>query len=540
MELTDHSLRQLDEDTIHNLPEAAVRDLAVRLLKDLKEARDRLNQNSRNSSRPPGSDAPWDKVGEDSENDGDETEDADWGEANKDDSKACETAAADGAEPSEAGNPSDATADESDAQQVKRKPGKQRGAPGFGRQQRLPVTAYEDHRPAGCHGCGKVHEAEASASCAYTGFYTLDIKWGDAESPGLRVTNTLHRYYETPCDCGHLTREEPESQPPEALLPGIALSEWRLVGPGLSALIVCLAYRLRLSRTRIVEFLWDWLSIRLSVGTVHNTLMESGRAAMALEEPLVEAIRDDDKDDILHVDETSWKERTPLLWLWVFTTRTTVVFWIASRSSELLDNVLGADWNGWVMSDGYLAYRQFLNRCRCWAHLLRKARGLEDCLDSQAQRFGRQTVDLLETLMAVIKAAREDPPDEPLPHLYRDLLQHYRLDCERLRESTHKKTRELAVEMLNDWEAIFRVLESPHLPLTNNEAERALRHWVILRRICYGTKTAEGSRVFAILASVIETCRKRQHSPWLYLQEVIANRRAGLPALPLPAVGGSE
>ena len=61
------------------------------------------------------------------------------------------------------------------------------------------------------------------------------------------------------------------------------------------------------------------------------------------------------------MDETSWKERTTLLWLWVFTTRTTVVFWIASRSSELLDNVLGDDWNGWLMSDGYSAYRQFSN-----------------------------------------------------------------------------------------------------------------------------------------------------------------------------------
>jgi transposase len=89
-------------------------------------------------------------------------------------------------------------------------------------------------------------------------------------------------------------------------------------------------------------------------------------------------------------------------------------------------------------------------------------------------------------------------------------------------------------------DAIFQVLDHPHLPLTNNEAERALRHWVILRKICNGTRTEAGSRVFTILASVIETCRKRQHSPWRYLQTVIANRRAGLPALPLPALGGAE
>lgn len=536
MELNDHSLRQVDENDIRTLPEAALRDLAVRLLKDLKEARERLNQNSRNSSRPPGSDAPWEKIEVDSESDGDDND----GAAGEEDTGVSQTGRdtdSDAAGQSEAGTVSDDRAREAGTQTVKRKPGKQPGAPGFGRQQRLPVSACEDHRPTRCACCAKVFAEQTLDSRAYTGFYTLDIEWGNSQAPGLRVTNTQHLYYETLCDCGHLTREEPGSQSPDALLPGVALSEWRLVGPGLSALIVCLAYRMRLSRQRIVEFLWDWFGIQLSVGTVHNTIMESGRAALALEESLANDVRD---GEVLHIDETSWPERSTLLWLWVLTTRTTVVFWIASRTSELLANVLGDDYNGWLMSDGYRVYRGFLKRCRCWAHLLRKAQGLVECLDSPAQRFGRQTLDLLDTLIQAIRTARDDPPEQGLAQLYCDLLQNYRLECERMSLSAHKKVRALAVEMLNDWDAIFRVLDHPHLPLTNNEAEQALRHWVILRRICYGTKTAEGSRVFAILASVIETCRKRHHSPWPYLRAVIANRRAGLPALPLPAVGGES
>ena len=35
MELNDYSLRQMDEDAIRKLPEPAVRDLAVRLLKEM-------------------------------------------------------------------------------------------------------------------------------------------------------------------------------------------------------------------------------------------------------------------------------------------------------------------------------------------------------------------------------------------------------------------------------------------------------------------------------------------------------------------------
>ena len=106
--------------------------------------------------------------------------------------------------------------------------------------------------------------------------------------------------------------------------------------------------------------------------------------------------------------------------------------------------------------------------------------------------------------------------------------------CQRHWDAGHKKTRELAREFIYDWDAIWAVLDDPSLPLTNNEAERALRHWVISRRISFGTRTPQGTRVFALLASVIETCRKRQVPPWLYIAEVVAKRRKGGPAPPLP------
>ena len=83
-------------------------------------------------------------------------------------------------------------------------------------------------------------------------------------------------------------------------------------------------------------------------------------------------------------------------------------------------------------------------------------------------------------------------------------------------------------------EAIWTVLDHPELPLTNNVAERLLRHWVIARKISCGTRSEQGSRAFALLASVIEPCRQRQILPWPHLADVIAERRKGNPAPPLP------
>jgi transposase len=135
--------------------------------------------------------------------------------------------------------------------------------------------------------------------------------------------------------------------------------------------------------------------------------------------------------------------------------------------------------------------------------------------------------------MAAVYAAREGPPVD-LPVIHADALAKLHAACERLQHHDHAQTHALAVELLNDWDAIFQVLHHPELPLTNNEAERALRHWVIMRKLSYGTRTATGSRIFALLASVIDTCRLRGHSPWLYLQTAIADRRADRSLAPLP------
>jgi hypothetical protein len=427
-------------------------------------------------------------------------------------------------------------ADSEDTSSGKRKAGKQPGAPGYGREQKIAITAEEHHYPTDCVLCER--ELPRGAAKAYTAFESVDLVWADPKNPGIRLTNTKHTYYETVCDCGHCTQQAPHRQVSHALTPNIMLSEWRLVGPGLAALMVCLAYRMRLSRKRIQEFLYDWLALEISVGTINATLHESGAAALPIEEELVQAVQD---SGLLHVDETPWYELATFLWLWVFCGQNVVVYWIASRGSELLNNVLGDRFQGWLMSDGWQAYRYYLKRLRCWAHLTRKAEGLKGSLDIKARRFGEQTLRLLETLMKAVYAAREAPPDQPIPITYQQALSDYRLACEEMCASpTHEKARALAVEMLNDWDAIFQVLAHPHLPLTNNEAEQALRHWVILRGICHGTRTEDGTRILAILISVIETCRVRQQSPWVYLAAVIGQRRAGLPVPRLPVAKGSE
>jgi hypothetical protein len=515
MKLSNHSLTQIDEPYIQRLDETGVRRLCVNLLHDLKEARDRLRQNSQNSSRPPSSDGPFagKKVEED---EGKE-------KAEKAQEEVAQAEEGEGQESVNAGQTEEAA----------KRPGKPVGEKGVGRTQVLAAQATKVHEPSHCAGCGQAL-SESHAGQIYTGFQEIDVDWGNAERPGLAVRVTNQRYAERLCACGHPTQARWGRGEAGQLFEGLELSEWRLVGPGLATLIVALHKRFRMSYGRIQEFLDDWLGIRLSAGVLSQSVSEAGVAIAPAEEELVQAVLD---SELLHADETPWHEAGQMLWLWVFSAKQTVLYYVAGRGRELLDNLLEG-FAGCLMSDGWQAYRHFSNRLRCWAHLIRKAQGLKDSLNRDVQTFGRGVCDTLEVLMDAVYAAREGPPEVALPIPHADRLAALKKLCETWRASRHEKARALAVELLNDGETIFRILSYPQWPLTNHEAERALRHWVLLRKSSYGTRTAQSSRLFALLASVIDTCRKRGHSPWPYLRTAIRDRRAGLPLAPLPAPRG--
>ncbi|WP_287670877.1 transposase [Accumulibacter sp.] len=173
---------------------------------------------------------------------------------------------------------------------------------------------------------------------------------------------------------------------------------------------------------------------------------------------------------------------------------------------------------------------------RCWPHLLRKLRGLAESSDGRVSGVGQEMEAILKTLMAAIYAARIEPPPEGLPVRYAADIARLQKLCEAHQMDDHPALRSVVREFLYDWKVILRPLAEPHLPLSNNAAEQALRHWVISRTISHGTRSEAGSRAFALLASVIETCRRRGVSVWRYLGTVIRAARTGLQLPALPAI----
>ena len=56
---------------------------------------------------------------------------------------------------------------------------------------------------------------------------------------------------------------------------------------------------------------------------------------------------------------------------------------------------------------------------------------------------------------------------------------------------------------------LFTFVEHPEVPSENNAAERSVRPRVIARKISGGTRSPEGSKTMAVLASLFETWRLR-------------------------------
>lgn len=530
MHLTDHDLLQLDRDTLARLDEEAVRGLSGRLLDDLKEARDRLNQNSKNSSRPPSSDSPYGRAQRESA-----------GDAGLD----AEEAAVDAkAEPAERCGPESEVAPAALGASPKvstlqpqvalaRARGRQPGAPGHGRTQSLAVTETRSHRPGECACCGQPL-GETASGRAYGGYDEVELLPADPAAPGRVLTVIRHRPFEVTCCCGHRTRYRFPRAEVGDVWQGAGVDRQQRLGPRLAALIVLLSLRYRLSRAKLRELLQELTGLELSIGLIDQTLRQSAGQVAPVEEALLQAV---EQSSLLHVDETGWQEGGLSLWFWVFRAADGVIYWIGSRAKERFVNALPEGLSGPLMSDGYSVYRHYANRLRCWAHLLRKARGLAEATCRLTREVGGALLALMGQLIQTVQATgrtdladlgvRQTPEVERLKAL-----------CERHRDSPSDKLGQFCREMLKDWTVIIRPLYDPGLPLTNNAAERQLRHWVVARKTRFGTRSEQGSRALALLASIIDTCRLRHASAWDYLAEAIGAGRRGLPLPPLPATGG--
>jgi len=221
--------------------------------------------------------------------------------------------------------------------------------------------------------------------------------------------------------------------------------------------------------------------------------------------------------EVVHVDETGVKRDGEQAWIWTFRTENHTLYAVReSRGSDVPEEVLGEDFTGTVVCDGWTAYPAFSdNLQRCWAHILREA---EDA--ARKQEEGKAIYRSLKQLYVALQSRLES-----------DLTVRERAELQRVAQRELESLIERSVSdgpvatllgkiegVLDHW---LTFVGEPAVSPTNNAAENALREPVVLRKIIGTLRNDRGMFVHETIVSLLATWSQQGRNPYDELKRVV-------------------
>jgi transposase len=278
-----------------------------------------------------------------------------------------------------------------------------------------------------------------------------------------------------------------------------------------------------------------------------QTLWDQCSAVTALLEPTYNAIFARLRaSPVVGVDQTGWPDledaSMPPWQMWCVTAPGFVYHRICDdKSARTFKSLLG-DYDGWVVADALGTHQAGARDCRgvklaaCWAHVLRRFR--DAVVDFPEAQFMLAWIQDLYRIDARAK----------------DTAERRRLRATESRSVTEKmktwmrdvtalKTTSLggaARYTLGIWDRLTPFLDHPEVWLDNNRTERGIRGPVIGRRNHFGSKSARGTEVAAILYTLVESAKAAAIDPIAYLTEVATRAKETPGTILLPAAFGAQ
>ena len=244
------------------------------------------------------------------------------------------------------------------------RPGRRAGAE-YGRhgRRRQPTQVDETHAapaPTSCPDCGGAVALDRVAS-QY-----------QEELPAVRP---LVRRFDI--EVGHCSQCQRRVQGRHALQTSDALGAAAAqLGPNVAALVVELHTELGMPLEKVVRVLRTQFGLSVTKGGLVQLLHRTADAAAPAYAALREQVR---QSPVVTPDETGWRVNAILHWLWAFATPETTVYAICDgRGFADAAAVLGPDFAGVLVRDGWVAYRGFKKAPHqtCLSHLLRRCKDL--------------------------------------------------------------------------------------------------------------------------------------------------------------------
>ena len=302
-------------------------------------------------------------------------------------------------------------------------------------------------------------------------------------------------------------------------------------GPNFKAFIVLLAKTGMVAMNRLVEILEAVSGIRISSGTVVNTI---DKCAKSLEKPVKDIKEAIKTAQVGHFDETGMRSQGILKWLHTSSTeRLTYLEMHGKRGKEALDDIgILNDFKGTAVHDCYASYWNYdCVHSLCNAHLLRELTFIEETTD---QRWAKEMIDLLFE----IKTAVGNSHDYGMKFLLKGELTGYIKRYSKLVEKGLKdnpeqtkpegrrgrakqtKARLLLVRLDKHKAEYLRFANNFDCPFSNNLAERDIRVAKIKEKVSGCFRSDKGEKSFATIYSFIQTLKKNSISVYDELVKV--------------------
>jgi transposase len=331
--------------------------------------------------------------------------------------------------------------------------------------------------------------------------------------------------------CGRRAQGRHPLQTSDAL--GAAASQ---VGPDAQAAVATLNKEAGLSHAKISACLGSLFGIDLTRGASAQIVLRAARRLGPAYEEIQQATRDAEQ---LSVDETGWRRGGRPAWLHVWVSERATCYAVdRRRSAEVLEEVIGPDWEGVLIHDGFASYDRFRSALhqQCVAHLLRRAREMLETATRGAVRFPRQVIDLFAGAIHLRNEYRAGRVREAQWGRARDEYELRLLPLLRRRRAGANET--LAGHIWNHFSSWFTFLTSAAVPATNWQAEQALRPAVVNRKVWGGNRTESGARAQGILSSVVQTCKQQGKKGLDFVSQTL--RAFGNCLLPTPVLLGTR
>lgn len=316
-------------------------------------------------------------------------------------------------------------------------------------------------------------------------------------------------------DCGARVQGRHPRQTSDAL--GAAASQ---LGPEALSLAAVLNKELGIPFGKTAAVLEKGFGLTVTPGGLSQAMARIAAKCQPTYEGLVQQVQ---ASASVTMDETGWKVGGYKWWLWTAVTDQATVYGILpGRGYDEAVTILGADFDGFLVHDGWSIYYQFESAFHqsCNRHLINRCHEMIKGASAGAAAFPLKVKGLLLQGLDLRDRYGKGGMSE---HGLAVATGRLEASLERLLERSYRleQNERLAHHLAHEFDYLFTYLRCPGLEATNWRAEQAIRPAVVSRKVWGGNRTPNGAATQQRLTSVLRTSHQRKVDPVPLLADLL-------------------